>query len=164
MVIEIISGILAIFILYAIIVGIIDYCKFNKREKISFKESMDLTDLPIITLYNNNRRFNFMLDTGATMSLIDENVLSNLDYEESEESGTIFGLEGNKVAVNYVKAKLNYKDRDYEEEFQVMDMSAPFNHIKSENGVTLSGILGNSFFTKYKYVLDFKELIAYSKK
>ena len=129
MVIEIISGILAIFILYAIIVGIIDYYKFNKREKISFKESMDLTDLPIITLYNNNRRFNFMLDTGATMSLIDENVLSNLDYEESEESGTIFGLEGNKVAVNYVKAKLNYKDRDYEEEFQVMDMSAPFNHM-----------------------------------
>ena len=73
-------------------------------------------------------------------------------------------MEGNKINVSYIKASLIYKDKTYEENFQVVDMTASFNAVKAESGVTLSGILGNSFFKKYQYVLDFNSLIAYSKK
>ena len=73
-------------------------------------------------------------------------------------------MEGNKIDVSYIKASLEYKEEGYEEEFQVVDMSAAFGQIKAESGVNLSGIIGSLFFKKYRYILDFESLIAYSKK
>ena len=34
--------------------------------------------------------------------------------------------------------------------------------IKLEYGINLHGILGSTFFQKYRYVLNFDELVAYS--
>jgi hypothetical protein len=42
-------------------------------------------------------------------------------------------------------------------------MKEAFGHMKQDTGVTLHGIIGSKFFNKFKYVLDFDELIAYSK-
>lgn len=164
MVLEIVGMLLAVIILAVIINGIEDYCKQRKRVDMSFKEAMDLVDLPVITFYNNGNKFNFLLDTGATMSVIDSNALNNLSHEKLNSEGTLFGMEGNKVNVSHVKALLEYKGRNYEEEFQVVDMSAAFGQVKAESGVSLSGILGSLFFKRYQYVLDFEGLIAYSKK
>lgn len=163
MVLEIISTLLGVILLAVIINGLEDYYR-QKKKSMSFRESMDLTDLPIVTFYNNGRKFNFLLDTGATMSVIDSNALNNLKYIKSEDSGTLFGMEGTKIDVSYIKAFLKYKEEEYEEEFQVVDMSAAFGQIKTESGVNLSGILGSLFFRRYQYVLDFESLIAYSKK
>lgn len=164
MVLEIVGMLLAVIILAVIINGVDDYCRQRKRVNMSFKEAMDLTDLPVITFYNNGKKFNFLLDTGATMSVIDSNVLSNLSHENLDDAGSVYGMEGNRIEVSYVKALLEYKGRNYEEVFQVINMSAAFNQVKAESGVTLSGILGSLFFKKYQYVLDFESLIAYSKK
>lgn len=164
MVVEVIGIMLALIILPIIINGIEDYCKQNKRVNMSFKEAMDLVELPVVTFYNGGKKFNFLLDTGATISVIDSNVLDNFSHEKIETTGVVWGMEGNKIDVSYVRASLVYKDKVYEEDFQVVDMSASFNEVKAESGVTLSGILGNSFFKKYQYVLDFNSLIAYSKK
>ena len=56
-----------------------------------------------------------------------------------------------------------YKDQKFEEEFSITDLDGAFDIIKKENGVQIHGILGSKFFEKYKYILDFKELIAYIK-
>lgn len=164
MILEIVGILLAVIILAVIINGVDDYCKQRKRVNMSFKEAMDLVDLPIITFYNNGNKFNFLLDTGATMSVIDSNVLNSLSHENLDIIGTVFGIEGNKVDVSYIRAPLEYKDKNYEEDFQVIDMSTAFGQVKAESGVTLSGILGSLFFKRYQYVLDFESLIAYSKK
>lgn len=164
MVLEIVGMLLAVIILAVIINGIEDYCKQKKRVDMSFKEAMDLVDLPVITFYNDGNKFNFLLDTGATMSVIDSNVLNSLSHEKLDDTGTVCGMEGNKVSVSYIRALLEYKGRNYEEDFQVVDMSAAFGQVKAESGVSLSGILGSLFFKRYQYVLDFESLIAYSKK
>ena len=57
---------------------------------------------------------------------------------------------------------IRYKGKDYSEEFQSIDMSIPFSNLKSDFGVNLHGILSSTFFQKYKYVLNFDELVAYS--
>lgn len=163
MVLEIIGVLILIALIALIINGAEDY-KNRNREYISFKESMDLTDLPVITLYNNGKKFNFLLDTGATISVIDSNILDKFNHSKIESTGVLLGMEGNKINVSYVRASLEYKDKTYEEDFQVVDMSASFGEVKAESGVTLSGILGNSFFKKYQYILDFNSLIAYSNK
>lgn len=164
MVLEIVGMLLAVIILAIIINGVEDYCKQKKRVNMSFKEAMDLVDLPVITFYNGGKKFNFLLDTGATFSVIDSNVLDNFSHKKLDDEGTLYGMEGNRITVSYIRALLEYKGMNYEEDFQVVDMSAAFNQVKAESGVTLSGILGSLFFRRYQYILDFESLIAYSKK
>ena len=50
------------------------------------------------------------------------------------------------------------------DEFIIRDMSGPFGIIKKQRGFTVNGILGSNFFNKYKYMLDFNEMIAYTAK
>lgn len=135
----------------------------NKKSRISFKESLDLTDLPIITLRQGDKRINLLLDTGSTKSVILPSILDTLEYEVTGEVGTIYGMEGNMIETKYINMDLMYNYITYNEKFQVVDMSNAFNSIKQSTGVNIHGILGNSFFEKYGYVIDFKELVAYGK-
>ena len=138
--------------------------KYSKRYKnaISFRESLDLTGLPVITFTQGKNRFNFLLDTGATNSVINEAQLSSIKHTIVEGTQCeVYGIEGNVQTVPF--AEIHFKrDMDYKGYFQVVDMSAAFDSVKSETGVTIVGILGNDFFQNYKYVLDYNTMIAYS--
>lgn len=149
-------------ILGAWIANIIIRADKNKN-KISFKESLDLANLPVITFRQGEKKINLLLDTGSTESIIIPSILDYLEHEDIGKKGTIFGMEGNAVDTKYVKMDLMYNCITYSENFQVVDMSNAFNSIKQSTGVTIHGILGNSFFEKYGYVIDFQEFVAYGK-
>lgn len=137
----------------------------DNYDKVSFKESLDLCDLPVITFINNDVKLNFLLDTGANKSVINYDTLTlPIEYNKSDKAGTIFGMEGNAIEVSYINMDISYKNKVFNDTFQVLDMSAAFDRIKKNDGVTLHGVLSHNFFQKYKYILDFDELIAYSKK
>ena len=72
-------------------------------------------------------------------------------------------MEGNSIDIDYISIDFTYNNKSYSSSFQVVDMQDAFDRVKQESGVTIHGILGNLFFEKYKYVLDFKELAAYTK-
>lgn len=133
--------------------------KANSR--MSFKESLDLVGLPIITFCQGENKYHFILDTGAALSVVNEGAIKNFSYESLPKKGTNYGIDGNILNTSFIKAYIEYKDNKFEEEFQVLDLTSAFNNIKQDYGVTVTGILGNSFFTKYKYILDFKELVAH---
>lgn len=167
MIVELIIVICVVLVIGFIANTIMDIRKKSKCDKMSFKEALDLAELPVITFRNNNVKLNFLLDTGATLSIIDNNLLeSNKDikYIERDIKGTIYGMEGNTQEVGYINMDISYNSNTYNEDFQILDMSEPFNKLKEETGVTVVGILSSSFFAKYKYVLDYNEMVAYSKK
>ena len=148
-----------------LIISINSLYQINKKNKskISFKESMDLTELPVITFVNNNVKLNFLLDTGSNNSLINKSILNMLDYKELDGTSNLIGVEGNNIKNSICKMKIEYKDYVFDTTFNIADLDTPFNVIKQEDGVQLHGILGSLFFQKYKYVLDFQSLIAYMK-
>lgn len=158
-----IIGILVL-VLCFIIIGALIYVTYTPYNKISIKESIDLANLPIITLINNEKKFNFLLDTGSNRSIINETDLKDCEFKELEVKNSLSGLDGIEREVKNVLLPVSYKSSNYLEIFQVSDMSAIFDDMKSSTGVTVNGILGNSFFEKYQYVIDFKDLVAYSKK
>lgn len=133
--------------------------KANSR--MSFKESLDLVGIPIITFCQGENKYHFILDTGAALSVVNEGAIKNFSYESLPKKGSNYGIDGNILNTSFIKAHIEYKDNKFEEEFQVLDLTSAFNNIKQDHGVTVTGILGNSFFTKYRYILDFKELVAY---
>lgn len=129
----------------------------------SFKESMDLASLPIVTFYQGDKKYNFLLDTGSTMNIID--ATSKIEYTvEDGEKGTVTGVNGVPTEVTYAKVNLFYKQKEFTTMVQVTDMREAFAFVKGETGVTLHGILGNNFFSEYGYILDYYNMIAYPKK
>lgn len=136
----------------------------NKNKKtISFKESMDLTELPIITFSNNNTKLNFLLDTGSNISHINNSILNKLNFTTLNREISTVGFTGEIVDSAFCKMELEYKGKIYEDDFSITNLDDAFGVIKQESGVQIHGILGSKFFEKYKYVLDFGKLIAYMK-
>lgn len=147
----------------AIVAHFVDLARKKVSQgRMSFRETMDLCELPIVTFMNNGRKLNFLLDTGANHSVINTSALEGLTYKRSNMGGDIYGMDGNRQEVTYIRMAISYKGRDYDEDFQSIDMSAPFNNLKADYGVNLHGVLSSTFFQKYKYVLNFDELVAYS--
>lgn len=159
MVVIIICAIILI-ITAAIITGILAGIK-KKNSEISFREAMDLVELPVITFYNGDRKINFLLDTGSNISYLNKSIVSSLVVESTGEESNIIGIEGNEVNCKICKMIIRRKNQEFEEEFSIADLDKAFRIVREESGVQIHGILGSRFFEKYKYVLDFKDYIAY---
>ena len=136
----------------------------NKRKeqtKISFKEGLDLTELPIVTFKQGDKKLHFLLDTGSNISYINSEVVKDLEVEDLNASSNTVGVGGEDMETKHYNIKIGYKDQEFVEEFGALDLSGAFASIEAESGIKLHGIIGNRFFEKYKYILDFRELIAY---
>ena len=138
--------------------------KQNKLEhkNMSFMESLKLTGFPIISFENNDKFINLLLDTGSNNSIINTNTLEDLIYTELPGNTAIYGLNGEDQPGGYIELPLKYKDKTYYMNCLSVDMERTFKKMKQHFGVTVHGILGTDFFDKYKYVLDFNEMVAYS--
>lgn len=156
----IIICVIILIITAAIITGILAGIK-KKNSEISFREAMDLAELPVITFYNGDRKINFLLDTGSNISYLNKSIVSSLVVESTGEESNIIGIEGNEVNCKICKMIIRRKNQEFEEEFSIADLDKAFRIVKEESGVQIHGILGSRFFEKYKYVLDFKDYIAY---
>ena len=135
----------------------------NKRNSMSFREAMDLVGLPIVTFYQGDKKLNFLLDTGSNLSVINEAALESIEHETLDRKGSLYGVDGIKRETSFASISLVYKKDEYREEFQVTNIQAAIDEVKAESGVNMIGIIGNDFFRRYKYILDFDELVAYSK-
>ena len=137
------------------------------KTKISFKESLDLVELPVITFMNNNKKLNLLIDSGSDISYLCSKVISELNLtseEEKVELNIITGIKSVDSICNKVKLNLSFKDNNFEEEFIILpELDQQFDNIKKENGVNIDGVLGNSFLSKYKYIIDYKDLSVYMK-
>ena len=162
MILEII-GVVILVLAVTFIVNTIDDIRKRNNSKISFKEAMDLVELPVVTFYNGDKKLNFLLDTGSNVSYINSSIIPLLDHEKTDKEMNTIGIEGNKASNQFCKMSVTYKNQVFEEEFSIADLDEAFGVIKQESGVQIHGILGSKFFERYKYVLDFKELMAYIK-
>ena len=158
-----IVGVVILVLVIAFIINTIDGIRKRNNSKISFKEAIDLVELPVVTFYNGDTKLNFLLDTGSNVSYINSSIIPLLVHEKTDKEMNTIGIEGNKVSNQFCKMSVAYKNQVFEEEFSIADLDEAFGVVKQESGVQIHGILGSKFFEKYKYVLDFKELTAYIK-
>lgn len=154
-------------LLVLIIVSAIVYY-FLKKEAIkstalSFRSAMELTNLPIVTFYHGKKKLNMLLDTGSTDNIISKEHLENVYFTQTGEKRPIFGKDGIITYDEVVNTTISYSGLKFDVNVLSTDMKDAFDIIKKESGVTIHGILGNDFFTRYQYVLDFDKLMFYKK-
>lgn len=134
----------------------------NKDQVFEFGSAMELVGLPVIVFTQNNKKFKFLIDTGSNVSYV--NIKSKLKTTPLEQSESFMGAEGTYIDCTLGNIKLQYKDKEYEHTVRLADLSAAFDNVKKESNIELSGIIGNDFMEKYKYCIDFKEFVVYSRK
>ena len=138
----------------------------SKKIGFSFKKVITDVGIPIVTLKNGEKEFNFILDTGSDISHIDSNIMDSLsDTEEVEgDNHTVITASGSVENNNsWVRVLLNYKRQNFIEDFMPLDLHDSFKVLKEDTGIQLHGILGGTFLRKYRYVLDYDDLVAYTK-
>lgn len=138
--------------------------KKHNLEFMSFMESINLTELPVVTFTVKDKKLNFILDTGCTISIINKKLVSTLDVKHLSATSSVFGMEGNLIECGTCLINLEYKGNQYCDQFQILDLDDSFNKIKQESGVNIHGIIGTRFFQKYESIIDFSEFKAYFKK
>ena len=162
-ILEVLIMLVAVFVIATIINGVEDYHTKNSLIRLSFIDTMGRLKLPIVSLTNNGQSFNFLIDTGATLSVIDSNALGKLAYTKVETTGNAYGVDGNIVPVEYARIELNHEKTKFVDEFQIMRVDA-FDNIKESDKIEIVGILGSTFLERYNFVIDYKDLIIYVKK
>ena len=116
------------------------------------------------TFVNNNVKLHFLLDTGSDDSYINVDVLDKLVIKKSYNvKRDIVTGNGSISSSQIVLMDISYKEQCFENAFVVSDMGEAFDAATGASGIKIHGILGSVFFAKYKYVLDYMKLEAYSK-
>ena len=163
MILEVILTIVAVLVIGYTINLCEDRIKRNNR-KMSFREAMDLAEMPVVTFYQGDKKFNFLLDTGSNYSHISKEAAKEIQGETIEAQAKVSGI-GEGTTSGVCRTTLSYKGVNYDIDLSITDhLTDAFAAIKTETGVQVRGLIGNQFFQKHKYVLDFEELVAYTKK
>lgn len=155
-----------VLILSVIGIAVVVYLlKNSKKDKLSFKESLDLTELPVVTFYNSGLKLNFLLDTGSNVNLLNKKLSDKLKKEFVNSELNVYGVGGvqNSVEASCCSMEITNGSLKFTDNFYLIDLEDTFSEIKKSSGVQIHGILGSLFFNKYRYILDFNKMIAYVK-
>lgn len=136
-----------------------------KGNKLTFKKDFEKHRLPIIRLVFFGVEYNFLLDTGADVNLINESVfdkikaLYSVNSTDNKSIITASGLEKS------TKTNLEFSTSDskFNEEFVIMNLDNTFNMVLHDNAIQLHGVLGSKFFLDNKWSLDFNNMVIWTK-
>ena len=140
----------------------------NKKNNISlftvsFKQGFIPPRIPIATFYQDGKKLNFLLDSGSDKNVLDNRILKEVKYEDVEgESVNLTGV-GGVTQVNTCRIAFTCDNKEYVEDFLVTDLSEAFGLIEQDHCITLHGIIGSTFMRKNNIVMDFQNLVAYTK-
>lgn len=122
----------------------------------------------ILTFTINRKKYNFLLDTGSAVNMIDKGALKRIvdsGYElmPPEESYFISGIGGESEKTESYSLGIRYGKIAYRDSFVVKDLSTIFGTIYDQTGFSIDGLLGMPFFDKHQWIFDFEQNVVWIK-
>lgn len=102
-------------------------------------------------------RFNFLLDTGADVNILDLKLLSHIKYDESKTKEFITSIAQNDGYSPTVMIDFSLGDNLFREEFATSDMTLVVDKFQELHEIKVHGIIGSKFFVKHKCAINFKD-------
>ena len=111
---------------------------------------------PVITVNIEGKDFNFVIDTGSEMSIIDKTLVeSSIFSSEIEKTNiSLAGIDNGKDVQEKIKLSFTADDMTFETTFLICDCSYIFDGFRKNCNIEMAGLLGSGFLDKYKFVLD----------
>ena len=125
--------------------------------------SLSKTGLPLIDVKSFDIDICLLLDTSSNINIIDERIYEYLkdklpETEEHKNIGALYGM-GEGVLINL---PFTFESQEYNELFVTsVVLPSAIERVYNEAGIRVHGILGNLFFLKHGWILDFKKMEVY---
>lgn len=139
------------------------------KKKITYPINYGLskTGLPLIAVEMEGNNLCLLVDTGATLNLLDKRVYDHFNKDQLNESitdNTIsnFGIDGVETKAHRVEQNFQFENCLFKTSFTIFDTSIAFDKVEQESGIQIHGILGNEFLLENKWILDFQKLAIYN--
>lgn len=148
-------------IYYEIYKAIKKHNLYDTKYEVSFKKHFKKVKVPLIKMKIAGELRYFVVDSGADNSVLSKTFYDSVDpknFTDVNYSMKIITPNGETEERPFVEADLSFKKDVFEDiPFLVSDLTSVENHIKSISNIVIAGILGSSFFNKYKWAIDFDE-------
>ena len=118
--------------------------------------------LPLIVVNIFDHNVCLMLDTGSNRNIIDHRIYDHFidRLKQSDTSSEVYTLNGASVGIT-IDVPFRFEEHDYHEPFLCTEAGNTFDKINEETGIQIHGMLGNRFFLKHGWVLDFEQIKVY---
>lgn len=131
------------------------------KYKVSFKKHFKKIKVPLIKMKVGEELHYFLVDSGATDNVISKSFFDTIDHKcfnDLHYAKPIVSANGTTKECPYMETTLSFK-RDYFEDipFLITDIKDAVDFIKEKSNITIVGILGSTFFDKYRWAIDFDE-------
>lgn len=139
--------------------------KINKSLiALSFSAGFRSPNIPIATIHQGDKTLNFILDTGSDDNVIDSNILPEIKHEILKEDNPSYltGLGGTQI-VQKCRVSFVCDNKEYTAVFLISDLKDVFKTIHDAHAIQVHGMLGSKFFKANNIVMDFNNMVAYSK-
>lgn len=142
------------------------------KQQIAYPVNFGLnkTGLTLIAVEMKGESLCLLVDTGATLNLLDKRVYEHFYKNKLVGSSNLtnkisnFGIDG--VEKSAIRAELNFifEDNPFTAKFTIFDASIAFNKVEEESGIQIHGILGNEFLLENEWIIDFeKQVVIFEK-
>lgn len=126
----------------------------------SFEDTLDVHKVPIVSFEHNGKTVNFIIDSGASQSLINTKSIKQFDYKLIENaSSSVYGVDGNRVKAALAHVELTKEKHKFKEVFQIMSIPG-LDNMNQKSDIEIHGILGSSFLKRYQFLINYKHLRA----
>ena len=119
---------------------------------------------PVVRMTLNGKKIWVLLDTGASVNLLDINAQRKYDfgvYNRPNNTVNVVGFASSEIELPRVDGiDLRYQGVRLQDEFLAHDLTDVINSVKQESMITISGIIGYSMMRKYGFVIDMGKDVA----
>jgi hypothetical protein len=128
------------------------YSQNFKDGKVDF---ISVQKVPIVKGMLNGKEAYFIIDSGASVSILDENGSSHYDFLIGESEEDIVGYGGISSPKETNNVDVEVGGVDFNGEYQSQDIANIVGAVLSNGGITISGIIGSNVMKKVGLVIDF---------
>ena len=116
--------------------------------------------LPVIRLRIDGKRYDFAIDTGAGVNLVDDKLVEKLPLQRTTDRMNIQGLDGRPVDLDLYTILLSQLPQSDKNEAPVELLATDLQHLE-DNGQQIAGILGSAFLSRYTVGIDYRRRRIY---
>lgn len=152
----IVNILIALWFAFIMVLAYVALTNVTQGNRVFPFQNYDKTDIPYITIDIQGHSLNMLVDTGAGVSIISNEVLGYLSYTNSQRRVSVSAITDDSIPAEMVTIPFSIGKKQFSEDFIVYDKQNIAN-FQVLYGITIHGLLGNEFLESTGCQINYKK-------
>ena len=136
----------------------------KKGDKLEFNTDFNNHRVPVVKLSFEGQKYNFLIDTGADVNLMNKSVFNEITKGNVEVlTNGLIQTASSEVKSEKANLSFKYINKQFTEDFVLFDLDTAFKNMLADKKIQLHGVLGSEFFKKHRWSVDFDNMVIWTK-